>query len=115
MKLLSRNHYSGTVTVERTVKKGNGTVVTRQNHTNGVGPFCRDVVHAQVGGTVSAKLSRNYHSVEVSVSVHIPAHPTEDGVDAAAAWCFTKAGDICRAQLVGANKALDKLATRHKD
>lgn len=107
MKLLA----SGTVTVERALKKGSKTLV-RENHTEGLGPFSREENPARVGGSVSATLARNYHSVSVMVSVNIPAHATEQGVDDGLEWCFSKANDVLKEQLKGANRALDKFSER---
>lgn len=102
---------SGNVTVERTLKKGK-KILVQQNHTDGLGPFSREENPARVGGSVSATLARNYHSVSVMVSVNIPAHPTENGVDDGLKWCFEKANSVLNEQLRGANKALDKLSNR---
>jgi hypothetical protein len=114
MKLTPRSHYaSGTVTVERTLKNSStGKELRRENHTEEEGPFCRDEIHARVGASVSATLARNYHSVNVMVSVNIPAHASTAGVDAGLEWCFSKANEKLNEQLKGANKALDKMASR---
>jgi hypothetical protein len=109
----STNHESGTVQVERTLRRNKDKqVLKRESHTEGVGPFSRDPVHARVGATVSATLSRNYHAVSVSVTVNIPAHATDEGVDEGLSWVFSRANKELNQQLAGANRALDKLADR---
>lgn len=92
------------------MKRASGKEIARENHTEKLGPFCRDEVHARVGGSVSATLARNYHSVNVMVSVNIPVHATEEGVDKGLEWCFEKANEVFNEQMKGANRALDKMA-----
>jgi hypothetical protein len=116
MKLGLNHADSGTVRTERVLKQ-NGKekkTLVRENKTEGLGPFSREENPARVGATVGATLSRNYHTVTVQVSVNIPAHATEAGVDEGIAWCFNKAGDVLNEQLKGANRALDKLSTEKK-
>jgi hypothetical protein len=106
MQLPRKNHASGTVTIERSLKNSKGKELARENRTRRLGPFCRDEIHARVGGSVSATLARNYHSGNVSVSVNIPVHATEEGVDAGLAWCFEKANEVLNEQLKGVQRAL---------
>lgn len=86
-----------------------GMEIGRKNKTKGIGPFCLDPVHARVGGSVSATLARNYHSVNIHVTVNIPVIATEEGVDEGLAWCFDKAGTVLNEHLKDANRALDKM------
>jgi hypothetical protein len=108
------NAESGTVSTERTLRKNTGekTVLKRESNTEGVGPFSRDQVHARVSATVGATLSRNYHAANVSVTVNIPAHATEEGIDAGLEWVFARANKELNKQLAGANRALDKFSER---
>jgi hypothetical protein len=112
MKLGNKHADSGSIRVERTLKSGGkkGETIKRENRTEGLGPFSREENPARVGSTVGATLSRNYHTVSVQVSVNIPAHATDEGVDAGLDYCFRKAGAVLNEELKGANRALDKLA-----
>jgi hypothetical protein len=112
MKLTHKHKDTGSLTVERTLRSGGkgGTELVRQNRTEGLGPFSRDENPARVGCTVGATLARNYHSVTTQITINIPAHPTEAGVDQGLAWCFAKANDVLNDELEGANRALDKLS-----
>jgi len=115
MKLGTPNQSSGTITTERTIKRNKTKeVVAQDSRTKDIGPFCRDDVHGRVGATVGTTLSQNYHSVHVSVSVNIPVHASEQGVDEGLAWSFSKATAALNHQMQGAKKALGKL-TRNSD
>ena len=110
MKLGQNQRHSGTVVTERVAKDKDGKVLARQSRTERLGPFSRDEHAARVGATVGTTLSRNYHAVQIQVTVNIPAHPSEEGVDAGLAWVFSKCNDVLNEQLIGARKALGKLA-----
>lgn len=111
---LGKQHESGSVIIERSMKDRDGKILARENKTKALGPFSREEIHARVGGSVSATLARNYHSVSVMVSINIPAHATEQGVDDGLAWCFERANQELNEQLKGANAALDKMADRKR-
>ncbi len=112
---LAGNHESGTLTVERVASRNkNREELKRENRTELLGPFSREEIHARVGGTVSATLSRNYHAISIAVTVNIPVHATEEGVDVGLAWAFKKANTVMNEELKGANRALDKLAARNR-
>lgn len=113
MKLTPKIHDTGTVTVERVARSSkNKKEIARENRTEGLGPFNRGENPARVGCSVGATLARNYHSVTTQVTINIPAHPTEEGVEDGLAWCFRKANDVLNKELAGANRALDRLSDR---
>lgn len=117
MKLTNRHHDSGALTVERVAKRHgrNAKELVRQNETTGLGPFNREENPARTGCAVGATLARNYHSVSIQVTINIPAHPTEKGVEEGLNWCFRKANSVLNEELKSANRALDKLARRRND
>jgi hypothetical protein len=117
MKLLSRTHDSGTIQIERTLRQQTGEkkILKRESRTEGLGPFSREEIHARVGATVGATLSRNYHAVNVSVTINIPTHATDDGVAQGLTWVFDRANLELNSQLEGANKALDRMSKSKRE
>jgi hypothetical protein len=111
MKLGKTHAASGQVIVERTTRRNEGKeVLDRETRTEGLGPFTRQEIHARVGTSVSATLSRNYHSVNIGVTINIPVDATTEKIDEGMDWVFRKANRVLNKELKGAKDALTRLA-----
>lgn len=108
---LAGQQKTGTVITETILKRTGHQkgIVEDVSHTDVVGPFTDDPVHAMVGATVATTLARNYHSAHISVMIQIPVPATADGLKTGLDYCFEKANKVLQKHLKGANEALDIL------